>query len=60
MFAAGVVLLVAAMGVCAASLLVDRYQRGPVPDWVLVELWLAVPFLLGAGVATVVCSRFCS
>ena len=60
MFAAGVVLLVAASGVCAASLLVARYQRGPVPEWVPVALWLAVPLLLGAGVATVICSRFCS
>lgn len=60
MFAAGVVLLVAAMGVCVASLLVDRYQRGPVPDWVPVALFVAVPLLLGAGVATLACSRFCS
>ena len=60
MFAAGVVLLVVAMGVCVASLLVARYQRGPVPEWVPVALWLAVPLLLGAGVATVICSRFCS
>lgn len=60
MFAVGVVLLVAALAVCAASLLVARYQRGPVPEWVPPALWLAVPFLLGAGVATVACSRFCS
>ena len=60
MFAAGVVLLVAALAVCAASLLVSRYQRGPVPDWVPVALFLAVPFLLNAGVATIACSRFCS
>ena len=58
MFAAGVFLHVVAMGVCVASLLVDRYQRGPVPDWVPVALFVAVPFLLGAGVATVACSRF--
>lgn len=50
--------LVVAMGVCVASLLVAGYQRGPVPDWVPVALFLVVPFLLGAGVATVVCSRF--
>lgn len=60
MVEAGVGFLVVAMGVCVASLLVARYQRGPVPDWVPVALWLAVPFLLGAGVATLACSRFCS
>jgi hypothetical protein len=56
----GVGFLVVAVGVCVASLLVAGYQRGPVPDWVPVALWLAVPFLLGAGVATLACSRFCS
>jgi uncharacterized membrane protein len=58
MFAAGVVLLVAAMGICVATLLVDKYHSGPVPDWVLVALFVAVPFLLCAGVATIVCSCF--
>jgi hypothetical protein len=60
MITAGVVLLVVAMGICVATLLVDKYHSGPVPDWVLEALFGAVPFLLGAGVATIVCSRFCS
>ena len=60
MFAAGVVLHVVALVVCAASLLVTRHQRGPVPAWVPVALFLVVPFLLGAGVATIACSRFFS
>ena len=60
MVEAGVGFVVVAMGVCVASLLVSRYQRGPVPDWVPVALFMVVPFLLGAGVATLACSRFCS
>ena len=58
MIAAGVGLVIVAFGVCVASLLVAGYQRGPVPDWVPVALFVAVPFLLGAGVATIACSRF--
>lgn len=58
MIAAGVGLVIVAFGVCVASLLISRYQRGPLPDWVPVALFVAVPFLLGAGVATIVCSCF--
>lgn len=58
MIAAGVGLVIVAFGVCVASLLISRYQRGPLPDWVPVVFLLVIPFLLGAGVATIVCSCF--
>jgi heme A synthase len=58
MVIAGVGLVIVAFGVCVASLLISRYQRGPLPDWVPVVMLLVVPFLLGAGVATIICSCF--
>ena len=58
MVEAGVGFVVAAMVGCVASLLVQRYQRAPVPDGDPMALFLVVLFLLGAGVATLACSRF--